>query len=51
MKKIACGRKNWLFFGNNTGGEVAEVYLTLIASCRRNNVEPLRYLADMIELF
>lgn len=48
MKTVAIGRKNWLFFGSDQGGTCAEVYMSLISSCRRNNVEPYEYLSDLI---
>jgi transposase len=48
MKRIACGRKNWLFLGSDAGGETAEVLLSLISTCRRHNVNPSEYLKDIL---
>lgn len=49
MKRVAINRKNSLFFGSDKGGEDAEVFMSLISSCRRHGVEPLTYLKDVIE--
>ncbi|HEY9755255.1 MAG TPA: hypothetical protein V6C97_08840 [Oculatellaceae cyanobacterium] len=46
---VAINRKNSLFFGSDKGGEDAEVFMSLISSCRRHGVEPLTYLKDVIE--
>jgi transposase len=49
MKRVAINRKNSLFFGSDQGGENAEVFMSLISSCRRHGVEPWAYLKDVIE--
>ena len=49
MKNVAVGRKAWLFFGSDNGGENAEVLLSIISTCKRHNVEPGAYLRDVIE--
>ena len=46
LRSIAVGRKNWLFVGSREGGRRAAIWSTLIASCKRNNVEPLAYLTE-----
>ena len=45
---IAIGRRNWLFLGSDRGGRAAAVHFSLIASCLRNNVEPFKYLRDLL---
>ncbi|WP_447309042.1 IS66 family transposase [Escherichia coli] len=45
----AVGRKNWMFAGSDSGGEHAAV-LSLIGTCRLNNVEPEKWLRYVIEL-
>lgn len=47
LRGIALGRKNWLFCGSDRGGQTAAVHFSLIASCRRHNVDPLAYLRDI----
>lgn len=49
MKRVAINRKNSLFFGSDKGGEDAEVFMSLISTCRRNNIDPFAYLKDVIE--
>jgi hypothetical protein len=49
MKRIAMGRKAWLFFGNDNGGENAEVLFSIIATCKKHKVDPYTYLTDVIE--
>jgi transposase len=48
LRGVAVGRKNYLFFGSEGGGERAAVAYTLIESCRRNGVEPWAYLRDVL---
>jgi transposase len=47
MKKVAIGRKNWLFFGSDQGGKTAAVLLSVVSSCQRHGLDPFRYLADV----
>jgi transposase len=49
MKRVACGRKSWLFLGSENGGAVAEVLLSIISTCKRHKVEPSAYLRAVIE--
>jgi transposase len=49
MKRIAMGRKAWLFYGSDNGGERAEVLLSLIETCKMHGVEPWAYLKDVVE--
>ncbi len=47
--KALHNRKNFLFAGNDTGGERAAAIYTLIETCRLNGVEPFAYLCDVLE--
>lgn len=49
MKRVACGRKAWLFLGSENGGATAEVLLSIISTCKRHKVEPSEYLRTVIE--
>ncbi len=42
------GRKNWIFFGNDRGGEAAAVMYSLIATCKEHGVDPRTYLRDVL---
>jgi len=49
IRRVAIGRKNWLFLGSETGGETAATLMTLLGTCWANRVNPVAYLADVIE--
>jgi transposase len=48
LRRVAVGRKNWLFCGSDTGGHTAAVLFSLIATCQRHRVEPFAYLRDVL---
>jgi transposase len=48
MKRIAIGRKNWLFVGSPNGGRTAAVLFSFTSSCYRLGVEPWAYLQDVL---
>jgi len=48
MKRIAIGRKNWLFVGSDNGGRTAAVMYSFTSSCQRLQVEPWEYLKDVL---
>jgi hypothetical protein len=48
MKRVALGRKNWLFAGNDQAAENAARLWSLIASCERHHVDPQRYLTSVL---
>jgi transposase len=47
MRPVAIGRKNWLFVGSVNAGRRSAVLMSLIASCKANEVEPWAYLKDI----
>ncbi len=47
MKRVAIGRKNWLFAGNDRAGETTALLYTLIAGAERHGVDPQRYLTGL----
>jgi transposase len=47
MKRIAIGRKNYLFVGSAQGGHTAAVLYSFTSTCFRLNVEPWAYLQDV----
>jgi transposase len=48
MKRIAIGRKNWLFVGSDKGGETAAILFSFTSTCHRLGVEPWAYLQDVL---
>jgi transposase len=48
LRRVAIGRKNWLFAGSDNGGRTAATLFSLIATCQRHRVEPMDYLRDVL---
>jgi hypothetical protein len=48
LKPVAIGRKNWLFAGNDDGGETAAVLMSLCTTCKGLGVDPFAYLRDVL---
>jgi len=48
LRRQAVGRKNWLFVGSDDGARANAVFTSLIASAHRNDLEPWRYLRDLL---
>jgi transposase len=48
LRREALGRRNWLFVGNDNGGEVNATLVTLLASCQMHGLEPLGYVRDLL---
>jgi transposase len=49
MKKVAIGRKNWLFTGSENGGKTMAVLFSVVSSCQRHGHDPFAYLRDVLE--
>ncbi|MCP3998973.1 MAG: IS66 family transposase [bacterium] len=47
LRRVAVGRKNWLFAGNDDGGRRAAIMYSLIASCQLHGIDPFHYLTDV----
>ena len=48
MKRIAIGRKNWLFAGNDQAAQSHARLYTLIASAERHGIDPQKYLTSTL---
>ena len=48
LKRVAIGRKNWLFAGSDAAGQVAACWYSLIASAERHGVDPQHYLTSVL---
>lgn len=48
MKRIAIGRKNWLFVGSPQGGKTAAILMSFTSTCHRLAIEPWAYLQDVL---
>jgi hypothetical protein len=49
LRAVAIGRKNYLFFGSDVGGETAAVLYSFTQTCQALGIEPWRYLRDVLE--
>ena len=50
LRHVAVGRKNWMIFGSQRGGEVAARLYSLALSCKLNGVDVQAYLEDVLGL-
>ena len=48
LRIAAIGRKNWLFFGSDRGGETAAICLSILASAKRHLIEPFAYVRALL---
>jgi transposase len=48
LRRVAVGRKNWLFAGSENGAERGCVLYSLLATCKLHGVNPFEYLRDVI---
>ena len=49
LRRVGIGRKNYLFFGADSGGHTAAAMYSIVATCDRHQIEPWRYLTDVLE--
>ncbi len=49
IRPVAIGRKNYLFAGSRRGGRNAAAIYSLMATCALNDVQPDKYLADVLD--
>ena len=50
LRREVLGRRNWLFVGSEDGAITNTLFVSLLASCRLHNIEPLAYLRDLFIL-
>jgi transposase len=48
LKRVAIGRKNWLFAGHDDAGRSHATLYTLIASAQRHGIDPHAYLRSIL---
>ena len=48
MKRIATGRKNYLFAGSDEGGKTAAVLYSFVSTCQRHHINAFVYLRDIL---
>lgn len=47
IRPLAIGRKNWLFFGSEDGGEAGAILFSFVQTCRGLGINPREYLEDI----
>ena len=50
LRRVAVGRKAWLFCGSDDHAQAAAALFTLIATCKIHNLEPEAYLRDVLRV-
>lgn len=48
LRRVALGRKNFLFVGNEDAGHDLAALYTLVACCEKHGVNPIDYIADVL---
>lgn len=48
LRRVALGRKNYLFVGNEDAGENMAGLFSIVASCIQNQVNPVEYITDVL---
>lgn len=48
LKRVAIGRKNWLFAGNDAAGRSHANLYTLLSSAQRHGLDPQKYLMSVL---
>jgi transposase len=49
LRRVAIGRKNWMFAGSDEGGHRAAILYSVIASCAVLKIDPYAYLRDVLQ--
>lgn len=49
LKGPVMGKKAWLFFGNEMGGETAADLFTIMMTCKRHAIDVQAYLVDVLQ--
>jgi len=49
VRGVGVGKKNFLFFGSDSGGERAAIAYALIETCKLNHIDPQRYLEYVLQ--
>ncbi|EEH4119060.1 IS66 family transposase [Salmonella enterica subsp. enterica] len=50
LRSVCLGKKNWLFFGNDHGGDRGAMVYSLIETCKLNGINPEAYLQHILSL-
>lgn len=48
LRPCAIGRRNWMFFGSDRGGETAAIRMSILAGAKRDGIEPFAYVRQSL---
>ncbi|MDP9150136.1 MAG: IS66 family transposase, partial [Myxococcota bacterium] len=48
LRRQVLGRRNWLFLGSEDGAQANTTFVSLLASARLHDIEPLGYIRDIL---
>jgi hypothetical protein len=48
IRALTIGRKNWLFFGTQEGGEAGAIFFSIVQNRRGLGINPREYLEDVL---
>ncbi|MCP5071648.1 MAG: IS66 family transposase [bacterium] len=48
LRGVAVGRKNWMFVGNQAGGDTAAGMYSLVETCKSAGINPKEYFQDVL---
>ncbi len=48
LRRVALGRKNWMFAGSDKGGDRAALFYTLFETAKLNDIDPFAWLRDVL---
>lgn len=48
VRPVTMGRRNYLFVGSERGGDTAAIFMSFIATCKLNDINPFEYLSDIL---
>jgi transposase len=49
VRGVGIGKKNYMFFGSDCGGERAAIAYSLVETCKLNHIDPQRYLEYVLQ--
>lgn len=51
IKPMVLSRRNWPFAGSEEGGKTAATIMSIIETCKRQEINPVEYMKDVLTRF
>ena len=48
LRSVVLGKNNWLFAGSVDGGRTAAIWMSVIQTCHRLEIDPFEYIKDVL---